>query len=155
MKFRLQRVLELRCGRERLARHQLALRQLDYQQALEGVERLQVKENTLFSFVRGQDGSAVSLPLFQCISAYFVALRGEIAEQEERQHKALGLLEEQREILRRRWKERRMLEILRDRWAAALKEMMDREEQKQIDEQVLFSFQGSGESRKRRNWEVR
>ena len=37
-----------------------------------------------------------------------------------------------------------MLEILRDRWAAALKEMMDREEQKQIDEQVLFSFQGSG-----------
>ena len=67
----------------------------------------------------------------------------------------MGLLEEQREILRRRWKERRMLEILRDRWAAALKEMMDREEQKQIDEQVLFSFQGSGEPRKRRKWEVR
>lgn len=146
MKFRLQRVLDLRSGREKLARQQLALRQQDYQEALEGVERLRVKENTLFSFIRGQDGSAFSVPLFQCISAYSAALKGEIAEQEERRHKALGLLEEQREMLRRRWKERRMLEILGDRWAAALKVMMDREEQKQIDEQVLFSFKGSLDS---------
>lgn len=146
MKFRLQRVLDLRSGREKLARQQLALRQQDYQEALEGVERLRGKENTLFSFIRGQGGSAFSVPLFQCTSAYSTALEGEIAEQERKRHKALGLLEEQREMLEKRWRERRMLEILGERWAAALKVMMDREEQKKIDELVLFSFKGSLES---------
>jgi len=62
MKFRLQRVLDLRHAQEKIAQQELATRQQDYQAILGRLDQLLEDESTLFELIKRQDDSSIYLP---------------------------------------------------------------------------------------------
>lgn len=139
MRFRLQRVLDLRCAQERLAQQELAARQQDHRNILSAIHRLQAEEGALFDLLREREGPAIDLPRLWHLYNYSAELDRELSEQETKRQESWRLVERQREAVRQCWQKKRMLEILKARATTAFREMIAGEEQKQIDELVLFS----------------
>ncbi len=140
MKFRLQRVLDLRHAQEKIAQQELATRQQDYQAILGRLDQLLEDESTLFELIKRQEGSSIYLPKIQHLYTYSAELSRELSEQEVKRQESLDQVEQQREAVKECWQRRRMLEILQAKADVEFKEMVGKEEQDQLDELVLFSF---------------
>ena len=74
MKFRLQRVLDLRHAQEKIAQQELATRQQDYQAILGRLDQLLEDESTLFELIKRQEGSSIYLPKIQHLYTYSAAV---------------------------------------------------------------------------------
>jgi len=142
LKFRLQRVLDLRYSQEELAKKELACRERDYQQAAQRLNLLRDDEKRLWGLIREQQAEGVDLLQLCQICEYKADLKEQLQNQEEKRRECLGRLEQQRAAVKTCWQKRRMLEILRSKAAAEYKELVDNEEQRLLDEIVLFSFTG-------------
>lgn len=140
MKFRLQKVLDLRAAQEKMAQQELAVRLQDHQMIVYRIERLLQDEKTLFELIKHDDESGVDLPRLQHLYTCTEELKKELSEQEIKREESLGQVERQREAVRECWQKRRMLEILKNRAAVLFMKTMQKEEQKQLDELVLFAF---------------
>ncbi|MGB4125228.1 MAG: hypothetical protein WBK58_02840 [Dethiobacteria bacterium] len=140
MKFRLQRVLDLRHAQEKIAQQELATRQQDYQAILGRLDQLLEDESTLFELIKRQDDSSIYLPKIQHLYTYSAELSRELSEQEVKRQESLEQVEQQREAVKECWQRRRMLEIQQAKADVEFKEMVGKEEQDQLDELVLFSF---------------
>lgn len=140
MKFRLQRVLDLRQAQERIAQQELAARQQEYQLILHRISGLLEDEGALFELIEEQSKSRLDLLRLRHMNRYSEELKRELAEQELRREQSLELVERQREAVRGCWQKRRMLEVLQSKAESSFREAFQKEEQKQLDELVLFSF---------------
>ncbi len=140
MKFRLQRVLDLRQAQERIAQQELAARQQEYQLILRRISGLLEDEGALFELIEEQSKSRLDLLRLRHMNRYSEELKRELAEQELRREQSLELVERQREAVRGCWQKRRMLEVLQSKAESSFREAFQKEEQKQLDELVLFSF---------------
>lgn len=146
-KFRLQRVLDLRQAQERMAQQELAVRQQDYQSILCRIDGLLKDEGALFDLIREQSKVRLDLLRLQHINRYSEELKRELAEQEARRKQSLELVEQQRAAVKGCWQKRRMLELLQSKAEQAFREKFRKEEQKQLDELVLFSFADKSRNR--------
>ncbi|NLA26108.1 MAG: hypothetical protein GX878_01800 [Firmicutes bacterium] len=140
MKFRLQRVLDLRSAQEKIAQQELADRKQDYEMVLGRIDGLLEDEKTLFGFIKQQNEPGIDLLRLKHLCTYSDDLKNELVMQEVKRQKSLRLVEQQQNAVRECWQKRRMLEILQSKAAAAFMDLLKKEEQKQIDELVLFSF---------------
>ncbi|HHX87391.1 MAG TPA: flagellar export protein FliJ [Firmicutes bacterium] len=142
LKFRLQRVLDLRCSQEELAKKELACREGDYQQATRQLNLLLDDEERLWELIREQQAEEIDLLQLRQICEYNADLKEQLQDQEEKRQECLSQLERQRIAVKACWQKRRVLEILRGKAAAEHKELLDNREQRSLDEIVLFSFTG-------------
>lgn len=140
MKFRLQRVLDLRGAQERIAQQELAARQQEYHLILCRIDRLVKDEEALFALIKEQDKTCLDLPRLKHFYSYSEELKSALAEQELNKQRSLAQVEQQREAVKGCWQKRRMLEILQSKAEISFKEAFGEEEQKRLDEAVLFSF---------------
>lgn len=142
LKFRLQRVLDLRCAQEELAKKELACREQDYRQAVQRVNLLVEGEGRLWELIREHLAQEIDLLQLQQICEYNAGLKEQLQDQEEKRQECLGRLEQQRAEVKTCWQKRRVLEILRSKAAAEYKEILENREQRTLDEIVLFAFDG-------------
>ncbi len=145
LKFRLQRVLDLRYSQEEQAKKELARRQQNYQEAVRLVNLLLEEEGLLWELIRGQQAKNVNLGQLQQLSDFNACLGERIQEQETKKMEYSNLLEEQRVAVKACWQKRRVLEILQNKALTKQKEVIENREQRMLDELVLFRF-GSGVS---------
>lgn len=147
MKFRLQRVLDLRAAEEREAQRELGTLQQAHQLILDRLDRLREAQDSLFDFLKQQKGCSIDLLRLQHGYAYSAKLEKELFAQEKRRQESSLLVEQQRERVKGCWRKRRMLEILKGKAEAKFREVVGKEEQKQLDELVLFAFAESSRER--------
>jgi len=140
MKFRLQRVLDLRHSEEELAKKELAGQELAYRQSVRQLDLLQEDEEHLWGLIRTMQKEGTDLLHWQLTTDFYTVLKEKIENQEEKRRKHLEFLEKQRARVKSCWQKRRVLEILRSKAVAEHKKIMEGKEQNTLDEHVLFSF---------------
>ena len=147
MKFRLQRVLDLRAAQERRVQQELGTLQQAHRVILDRLDRLREAQGTLFDFLKQQKGCSIDLLRLQHGYVYSAELEKELSAQEKKRQESSLLVAQPRERVKGCWRKRRMLEILKGKADAGFREVVKKEEQKQLDELVLFAFTESSRER--------
>ena len=114
-RFRLQRILEYRNLLEEQAKEELGRRQLDLTQAGGVLLILNREQADISEIYRRQATGELGLSLLELTGEYWQALNGRAKRQKKIFELAALKADQQREDLRRCWKKRRILEILRQK----------------------------------------
>lgn len=139
-RFRLERLLSYRCSLEDEAKKELDVRRLHMEDAATETARLQEKTDTTEIFWREQTGARLNLPLLQLTSEYYRFMNGRLAHQRELERQSLQRVEEQQEALHQSWRQRRVLELLREKAQNEHRRQDKLQENRFLDELALFSF---------------
>ena len=144
MKFRLQRVLDLRYSQEELAKKELSHRERNYQAATREVNLLLEDEGRLWDLIREQQLERGRLSQWQQFSDFNAALLERLQKKKERRRDCREQLEEQRAEVKACWQKRRILEILQGKAMEKYRETVEKREQQLLDELVLLGFSRRG-----------
>lgn len=144
MKFRLQRVLDLRYSQEELAKKELSHRERSYQAATREVNLLLEDEGRLWELIREQQLEKGRLSQWQQFSDFNAVLLERLQKKKERRRDCREQLEEQRAEVKVCWQKRRILEILQGKAMEKYRETVEKREQQLLDELVLLGFSRRG-----------
>ncbi|MEW5785301.1 MAG: flagellar export protein FliJ [Bacillota bacterium] len=138
--FRLERLLEFRRTREDEAKKELGVRRLALVEAAAETGRLQAEMEQTAGRWREQAGAQLNLPLLQLTCQYFRLVDERLAHQRELERRSLQRVEEQREAVRCSWRQRRVLEVLREKAQCEHLLAEKLHEYRFLDEAALYAF---------------
>jgi len=142
--FRLQRLLGYRNMQEEEAKRELGLRQMALEREKTLFSSLKKEEETLLNKWREQTKQDVELSTLKVNQEYSNLLENRMHRQAQECNKSKNRLEEQRQVARKRWQEKRMIEILKDKAQLEHQRQEQVRERNLIDEIVLNTYNRKG-----------
>ncbi len=142
--FRLQRLLGYRNMQEEEAKRELGIRQMALEREKTLFSSLKKEEETLLHKWREQTKQDVELSTLKVTQEYSALLENRMHRQAQECNKSKNRLEEQRRVARKRWQEKRMIEILKDKAQFEHQRQEQVRERNLIDEIVLNTYNRKG-----------
>ena len=138
-KFNMEQILQYRNGLENQAKEELAKRQQVVEEQSRLLAQMQDEEASLYGSFCREEGR-VDLNYLEQAYNYLEHLEGKIQQQAQEKEKAQEQVNRQREELKTRWQERRVMEILKDKSRDEYQKEEKKHERMVIDELTLNSF---------------
>ncbi len=142
--FRMQRILGFRNIQEEEAKRELGLRHMALEQETARLSGLRQEEESVLNHWREQVRQKVELSNLQVTLEYSDLLENRLMQQSEQCKKSKSKVEEQREVARKCWQKKRMLEVLKDKAREDHKRQEQIRERNLIDEIVLNTYNRGG-----------
>lgn len=114
-KFNMQQILQYRQGLEDREKEELARRNRLLEEAARKLENLQEEEERTFNTWREQSSGEIDIFHLHTTSQYMQSLTGKIKNQAREKTECNRRVSEQRENVRKRWQECRIMEILKEK----------------------------------------
>ncbi|MFY9115396.1 MAG: flagellar export protein FliJ [Dethiobacteria bacterium] len=144
-KFSLEQILKYRHGLEEQAQEELARRKAAMEEIARRLSVLKDERESIHEIWRRQTEREIDLVSLCNTYTYLQHLGGKIKRKTEEKKRSVESVDKQRVELKKRWQDRRVMEILKDKSLAEYRESENRREHKVVDELSLNSF-----ARKRR-----
>ena len=142
--FRMQRLLGFRNIQEEEARRELGQRNMALERETARLSGLEKEEESVIDRWRSQLQESIELPRLQATQDYNTLLENRLAQQAGQQMRSRRLVEEQREIARKCWQQKKILEILQNKAFDEYRRREQVRERNLIDEIVLNTFNRKG-----------
>ncbi|NLZ27962.1 MAG: flagellar export protein FliJ [Firmicutes bacterium] len=144
-KFGLEQILKYRHGLEERSREELARKKASMEEIARRLSVLRDEREGVHEIWRKQTEREIDLISLRTTYVYLQHLGGKIERKTEEKKKSAEAVDVQRAELKKRWQDRRIMEMLKDRTRAEYREFENRREHKVVDELSLNAF-----ARKRR-----
>lgn len=144
-KFSLEQILKYRHGLEDQAKDELARRKAIREEIARRLSVLKDEREGIHDLWRRQTKREIDLVTLCITDVYLQHLGGKIKRKTEEEKKSVEAVDTQRVELKKRWQDRRVMEILKEKSWVDYREAENRQEYKIVDELSLNSF-----TRKRR-----
>lgn len=139
-KFSLEQILQYRNNLEERAQEELARRKLTMEETACKLNALHEKQENTHGVWRKQTEKEIDLVSLNHTYDYMLHLGEEINRGSEEQKQTVARVDEQRTELKKCWQERRIMELLKDKFYVEYREMDEKRENAANDEMTLTSF---------------
>ena len=139
-KFGLEQILRYRHGLEDRSREELARKKASMEEIARRLSVLKDEREGIHDVWRKQTEKEIDLVSLFGTYVYLQHLGGKIKRKTEEKKKSAEAVDIQRAELKKRWQDRRIMEMLKDRSRAEYREFENRREHRVVDELSLNSF---------------
>ena len=138
--FRLQKLLDYREDKKKLAQEELARRQRELLKIQEEIEKLQKEEQRVLAFHREQQSERLDVLTLTALESYRFFLQERLRSKQQELLQSREQVEEQRKVVVESWKNCRVLEKLKEKSLNAFLQEEKSREQRFIDEISLYGY---------------
>lgn len=139
-KFSLEQILQYRSGLEERAQEELARRRLIMEEAARKLDVLYEKQEIMHTFWREQTEKEIDLNFLNYTYDYLMHLGDSIHAGTEEKKKTIAEVDEQRTELKKCWQERRVMELVKDKFYEEYRDADNKRERAATDDLSLASF---------------
>lgn len=138
--FRLQKLLDYREDKKKLAQEELARRQRELLKIQEEIEKLQKEEQRVLAFHREQQSERLDVLTLTALESYRFFLQERLRSKQQELLQSREQVEEQRKVVVESWKNCQVLEKLKEKSFNAFLQEEKSREQRFIDEVSLYGY---------------
>ena len=138
--FRLQKLLDYREDKKKLAQEELARRQRELLKIQDEIEKLQKEEQRVLAFHREQQSERLDVLTLTALESYRFFLQERLRSKQQELLQSREQVEEQRKVVVESWKNCQVLEKLKEKSFNAFLQEEKSREQRFIDEVSLYGY---------------
>jgi flagellar FliJ protein len=138
--FRLQKLLDYREDKKKLAQEELARRQRELLKIQDEIEKLQKEEQRVLAFHHEHQSEKLDVLTLTALESYRFFLQERLRSKQQELLQSREQVEEQRKVVVESWKNCRVLEKLKEKSLNAFLQEEKSREQRFIDEISLYGY---------------